>query len=221
MDIFITNYNKLTEYAENLLYRMPWLIAKGYTPKDIVHETYIRYCHYSHKFVSYEDDKLLQVLKNLLYWTMKEMRKKDRESLTEDFILNEIPNEPLADERIFNKELSKIMSLMDTDDSEILNLRLAGYSYSEINSMRNTSDSRKLVKKSMSRLGRMLGIETPETELTGTLASYVKEKLSISEMSRRTGVSPYLVKENLKGILGKGFRKYTEQSQKKKKGRSF
>lgn len=217
MDIFIRNYNMLTEYAENLLYRMPWLLAKGYTAKDVVHETYIRYCHYSHKFTSYEDSKLLQVLKNLLYWTMKEMRKKDRESLTEDFILNEIPNEPLADERIFNKELVNIMSSMDTVDSEILNLRLAGYSYNEINSIRNTSDSRKLVKESMSRLSRMLGMDTPAAELTGTLASYVKQRISISEMSRRTGISPYLVRENLKGMLGNKLREYTEHTQKKKR----
>jgi DNA-directed RNA polymerase specialized sigma24 family protein len=217
MDIFIKNYNILTEYAENLLYRMPWLTAKGYTAKDVVHETYIRYCHYNHKFIAYEDGKLVQVLKNLLYWTMKKMDKKDKESLTEEFILNEMTNEPLADERIFNKELAKLMAMMGTDNSEILNLRLAGYSYNEINSMRNTSDSRKLVKKSMSRLGRMLGIKTPETELAGTLASYTKQNLSISEMSRRTGVSPYLIKENLKGILGNRFKEYTEHTQKKKR----
>lgn len=217
MDIFTRNYETLSTYASNLLYRMPWLVDKGYTPKDVVHETYITYCRYLDKFKDYEEQKLLQVLKNLLYWTVKGMQKKDRESLVEDFILDTVTNEPLANERLFNKELTNMISLLDTDDSTMLNLRLAGYSYEEINRMHNISDSRKLLKGSMSRLGRMMGLETPETELTGTLASFVKEKLSISEMSRRTGVSPYLVKENLKGILGNRFREYTEYTQKKKR----
>lgn len=217
MDIFTRNYETLNTYASNLLYRMPWLVDKGYTPKDVVHETYITYCRYLDKFKDYEEQKMLQVLKNLLYWTVKNTQRKDRESLVEDFVLDTITNEPLANERLFNKELSNMMSLLDNNDSAMLNLRLAGYSYEEINRMHNISDSRKLLKGSMSRLGRMMGLETPETELTGTLASYARQNMSISEMSRRTGVSPYLVKESLKGILGNRFREYTEHTQKKKR----
>ena len=217
MDIFTRNYEKLNAYAANLLYRMPWLVDKGYTPKDVVHETYITYCHYLDKFKDYEEQKLLQVLKNLLYWTVKGIQRKDRESLVEDFILDTATNEPLVNERLFNKELSTMISLLDTEDSQMFNLRLAGYSYEEINRMHNISDSRKLLKGSMSRLGRMMGLETPDSELTGTLASYIRQNMSISEMSRRTGVSPYLVKENLKGLLKGGFREYTEYTQKKKR----
>jgi DNA-directed RNA polymerase specialized sigma24 family protein len=213
--IFTRNYDKLRIYAENLLYRMPWLQTKGHTAKDAVHDAYLLYVQYGAKFEDYPDEKTVQILKNLVYWTVKGFAKKDREHTLP--FEQTLSGQPAVEHALFNKELVKAVNKMEPDEAEMFNMRLAGYSYSEINSKFNISNSRTLIDSSMSKVADMFGMYTASNPLGETLGNFVKDKVSISEISRKTGLSPYIVKKQVKGLLGERYREYSKQTQKKKR----
>lgn len=218
--IFITNYDSLHMYAENLLYRMPWLLGKGYTAKDMVHEAYVTYSQYKHKFEDYDEPKLLQVIKNILYWTVKGTNRRDRESLTEDFVIEDLGNLPEAEDRIFNKELSGAVKDLGKTAEDMLNLRLSGYSYREINDMYNMDNSKTVINGYMARLSNKLGICCDKSSLNSKLLEYVKRKMTITEMCRKTGSTVHIVRNNLKGLLGPEYDGYAKETQRKKKRRT-
>jgi DNA-directed RNA polymerase specialized sigma24 family protein len=215
--IFITNYESLHTYAENLLYRMPWLLGKGYTAKDVVHEAYLTYSQYKHKFENYDENKLLQVIKNIVYWAVKGINRKNKESLTEDFVIEDLGNIPEVEDRIFNRELSGAVKDLGKPAEDILNLRLSGYSYREINDMRNMQNSKVVINAYMAKLGNMLGICCDKSSVNSRLLEYVQERLSITEMCRRTGLTHHIIRNNLKGLLGPEYDGYAKETQKKKR----
>ena len=206
-------------YAENLLYRMPWLLGKGYTAKDIVHETYLAYSQYKHKFVDYDEGKLLQVIKNILYWTVKRINKKDKEPLAETFVIEDFGNLPETEEKIFNKELLSAVKQLGTSAESIFNLRLSGYSYKEINDMHNIDNSKIVINGYMAKLGTMLGVNSDKSRLNAKLLECIKEKITVTEMCKRVGATRHIVCNNLKMLLGNHYDMYTKETQKKKKKR--
>ena len=215
--IFIKNYKSLHTYASNLMYRMPWLLGKGYKAEDIVHDTYLSYMRYKDKFKDYEEKKLEQVLKNLLYWTMQDLNRSMRESNVEDFMLDVSHNSSLVESKLFNQELSKVINALDKTEADMFNMRLAGYTYKEINKKFNVSNSQTLLDNSMSKISNKLNMDAGMIS-NDVLVPYIRNFVSISEIARKTGISPYLVKKQVKGLLGEKYRTYSKETQKKKKG---
>lgn len=215
MDLFIKNYSHLHTYAESLLYRTPWLKGKGYSAKDIVHETYIVFQKYKEKFNDYNEEKLTQVFKNLVYWTFKHINRSVRDTNVEDFILDTAYNYSIAEDNILKKELEKAVKTIDKKEADIINLRLSGYTFKEINSMKNITNSQSILDVSMTQLAYKLGFDNNQ-KLTNKLTSYIKDNLSITEMQKKTGMSNYFITRHLKSILGNKYKDYTRLTQKKK-----
>jgi DNA-directed RNA polymerase specialized sigma24 family protein len=218
MDIFIRNYKDLHTYAGNLLYRMPWLITKGYKAEDIVHDAYLAYVHYKEKFVDYEEKKLEQVIRNLVFWTLKDLNRSMRETNVDNFILDTSHNDSLVEPKLFNQELSKAVNALDKTEAAMFNMRLAGYTYKEINDKFKISNSQSILDGSISKVVTSLGIESKRQEDSNKLLAYVKKGMSISRISRETGISSYIVTRKLKSLLGTGYRDYSKKMQKKKGG---
>lgn len=194
---------------------MPWLMVKGYKAEDIVHDTYLSYMHYKHKFNGYEEKKLEQVIKNLLYWTLKDLNRVMRESNVDEFILDTSHNDSLVEPKLFNQELSRVVNALDKTEADMFNMRLAGYTYKEINDKFKVSNSQSILDGSMSRVVTSLGIEGKTQDDSAKLLAYVKKRMSISRISRETGLSSYIVTRKLKSLLGNKYREYSKQMQKK------
>lgn len=195
---------------------MPWLMTKGYTAEDIIHETYLSYIHYKDKFTGYEKKKLEQVIKNLLFWTLKDLNRSLREMNVEEYILDNSQNNPLVDSKLFNKDLSKVVDTLDKTEAAMFNMRLAGYTYKEINDKFNTTNSQVILDGSMSRIINVLGIDGKTKDDSSRLLEYVKKGTSISRISRETGVSSYILTRKIKNLLGPKYRTYSKLMQKKK-----
>lgn len=221
MEIFTKKYNDLHTYAGNLLYRAPWLIAKGCTAKDIVHEAYLAFHSYQDKFKDYDPGKLEQVLKNLVFWAFTKMKKVNIEF--DDTIFDTIGDAPVAESRIFNKELESAIRDLDKNEANLVNLKLAGYSYQEINKIHGITNSESLVSNSINKMIVKLDIPSNELELNKKLINYVRKNTSIRVIEKETGISGYYITMKLKNILGPRYKEYTSNtqktSQKKNKGR--